>query len=583
VSDGEGWRPSPTPTAVGGLSGGLAGLLLLLPWLRPGSLLVRDLVAVADPAWSTRLLAPTGRLPRDVPGETLVALAGQLVPGDLVVRVVLLVAFVALGAGVVRVAAVKWSPAAAAVAGLAVVYNPWVWSRLQQGQWLVVVAVAALPWVVADLADDRRWRLARSAVLAGLTGFVALVVVAPTVVVVGVVLRRWAGLATALGVLALLAIPYLVVTPALAPDPDGFVAFAPSADLLFGVGASLLGGGGYFNTAVASPWRGTTGIGLVAVAVAVVAASGAWAWWAAAPAPARPRRSALLLSGVLALVLVWASTTPTVQGWAMALVDDAPWMAVARDSHRLLAPWILVAAVGAGQVVQVASERVVRAWPAVLVAGLLVVALPDPVVGPRLPPPSELPASWLQAAERIERGPPDGAVLVVPGGATQAYDFTGWRPTAVPLTRMVGREVFTDTRLAVRDAHGELLLVDDLGRDDPTRALAADLPASDGGALAAAGIGWVVVTDPDLALDRPPAGVTEVLRSPTLQLLEVEPARLGPQDPVPPWVLAVDLLVALVAVALLVAGRRDRDVPAPSERTGESRDTRRAHHRDEEG
>jgi hypothetical protein len=556
-----GWLDRATPAKVGGLAGAAAGLVMLWPWMRPGSLLVRDLVAIGDPAWSTRMLLRSSRLPRDIPGEALTALLGQVAPGDLLVRLALLGGFVALGAGAARLGGPRGSLAAAAVTGVAVVWNPWVWSRLHQGQWLVVIALATLPWVLVHLRDGRQWGLARTMVVAGFTGFAALVVVVPSLVLVALVRRRWSGLLVGLAVAGSMALPYLVVAPRIAADPDGFAAFAPSADLPMGTATSLLSGGGYFNAGVVGGWRATVGIAVVATLVAIAAVVGAASWRVAPHAPADPlARTAAVVAGAAGLVLVSLTATESGQAWLAAQAVRWPWLSVFRDGHRLLGPWVVVLAVGAGHLARLA----VRRWPggggiAAVGVAVVILALPDPLVGPRLPPPSHLPASWQQAADVIDDAPNPGAVLVVPYGQTQAYPFTDGRPVAVPLRRMVEREVLVDTRLVVRREDGRELVVDDVGGGEPIRALARDPATADGAAFAEAGIAWVAVTDPSRFVEVPAAGMSIALRAPTIQLLQVdEEFAVGERGP-PRWPLLLDLVVAALAVTLLLVGGRDGD------------------------
>lgn len=535
-------------SVAGGAAATAAAAVVLAPWWRPGALLVRDLVAVPDPAWSTALLGGADRLPRDVPGEVLAAAAGQVVPGDLVVRVVLVVALVALGAGAGRL--LDRGPLPAAVAGLVAVWNPYVLARLHQGQWLVVVALAAVPWIVVHVAADDRWRLARTLVLAGTSGFLALVVVGPTLLAVAVATRRWRALAVGLGVLGLVSLPWLVVTAPVVADPDAVEAFAPSADLPLGVLPSLLTGGGYFNTAVASPWRGAWVVAVLALLLAGIAVTGAVAWVRSGAPTSRRARAGVLAVGLAGVLVAAATATAVGQDVLVELGEAVPASAVLRDSQRLLAPWVVVLAVGAGLAADWLGRRARQpAAAAVLLAVLTAVALPDPVVGPRLPAPVDLPVSWQRAAAAIDREP--APVLVVPHGQTQRYPFTDRQPVAVPLRRMVGAPVLVDSRLVVGTAEGELVVEDRAG-GERARELADAWPDVSGADLAAAGIGWVAVTDPDLA-GAPPPGTSVVVDGRQLQLLHVTDQEPAPVDRGPPrWVLVVDLLVALAAVALLV-------------------------------
>lgn len=542
------------PAVAGGLGGVAAAAVVLAPWWRPGALLVRDLVAVPTPGWSWQLLDPLDRLPRDVPGEVLVAAFGQVVPGDLVVRLLLVVALVALAAGAGRLVDARDHPWAGVVAGLVAIWNPFVWARLQQGQWLVVVALAAVPWVVVHLGAGDTWRLSRTMALAGVGGFVTTVVVLPTLLVVGLVTRRRRQLVIGVGVWLLVSLPWLLVSDGLAGDPDGVVAFAPNADLAGGVVPSLVTGGGYFNAAIASPWRGRVAIAVVALGLTALMLWGAWRWLTdAAPEPGERRaRWGLAAAGGTGLLVALAASTPMGQRLLGTLTESVPVVAALRDSHRLVAPWVVLLATGAGVGVGRLGTRVDgSAGVAAIAAGLVVLALPDPVVGPRLPSPSPLPIAWTQAADLVDADPGPGRLLVVPYGQTQRYAFTDGRPVAVPLRRMVARPVAVDTRLVVDD-----IVVDE--RSDPLRELAArDLGSVTGRTLLAHGVSWVAITDPRRFVSSTGPGVEIAQSSPTLQLLRAAGASGPAAQPWPPiWLRAVDVLVAAAAVLLVLAPTR---------------------------
>jgi hypothetical protein len=387
-------------------------------------------------------------------------------------------------------------------------------------------------------------------------------------VVGGLALRRWREVGAGLAVLAVLSLPWLVVTGPVVADPDGFAAFAPSADLAAGVVPSLVAGGGHFNTAVASPWRAGWTVTVLALVFTALAVWGGRRWGVGVG----PARVVLLASAVAGLAGAVVAATGLGRDVLVAVSDVVPAAAVVRDAQRLLAPWVVLLAVGAG----VAAAAVGRRAGAAVAAGtavvlLAVVSLPDPLVGPRLPGPVALPEAWREAATTIEAASPS-AVLVVPQGPTQRYDFTGGRPVHVPLQRLVGVPVLTGGRLEVRDTDGSLLVVDDGTTPAGVVALAEAWPQDvGGGALAAEDIGWVVVTDPDRMVGVAPPGTTLVTTSSTLQLARVEPA-VAPLV-TPRWVLLVDLAAAALAVALVAGAgmwarrarfsRREQDAASP--------------------
>lgn len=542
-----GAAPRLTPPRLGGVAGLLAGGVVLAPWLGPGALLVRDLVAVPDPAWSLHLLTGGLRVARDVPGEVLAALAGQVLGGDLVVRLALLGACVGLGAGIGRLLR-DAPPAATVVAAVGAVVSPWTWAYLRAGQWLVVVALAVVPWVADAVARDDRVVLVRAMVVGATTGFLAAVVVWPTLVAVGVAGRRWRATAVGLVTAIVGALPWLVLRAPSVADPDGFAAFAANADVPMGTWASLLSGGGYFNATIASPWRDTLVLGGLAtlLALAAAGATAATAWWRGA---GRPALQGLVVVGGLGVLVAGLGATGAGLRVLAAAARAVPAVGVLRDTHRLLAPWVVVLAVGVGLLVARIVRRSGGAWQVAATAVLLLVlTLPDPVVGPRLPGTSTLPTAWVDAARAVDDDPRAGVVLVVPHGQTQRYAFTDGRPVAVPLRRLVGRPVAVSTDLRVGD-----LVVDEGDAHAPWARLAGGPPSGwDVGMFADAGVAWVAVTDPSLLPSSLPAGFERVVEDPTLVLLRVAGSPT-PVDVAPaPWLVGLDGLLLALGIGVLV-------------------------------
>ncbi|RQX28969.1 hypothetical protein DLJ57_22245, partial [Micromonospora chalcea] len=121
---------------------------ILGPVLRRGFVLRYDLVFVPDPPFGAVVWGSGSELPRAVPSELLAVGLSQVVPADVAQKVLLAGCLVLAAVGAARLAPVG-HPLARVAAGLAYVWNPWVYGRLHLGQWAVVAGFAALPWAFA--------------------------------------------------------------------------------------------------------------------------------------------------------------------------------------------------------------------------------------------------------------------------------------------------------------------------------------------------------------------------------------------------------------------------------------------------
>jgi hypothetical protein len=158
----------------------------MLPLLRLGYIMASDmswgpLTPHAPTSSNTWLLT-----------EILIVLA-KLITSSLVQKLILLTLFILAGIGAHRLASLSRPlrdyPLAAYAAGMLYIFNPFVYSRLMQGQWLVLLGYALLPWAVASLwrlmqkpAWSTAWRACVWAILVAMTslhavGFVALAAV----------------------------------------------------------------------------------------------------------------------------------------------------------------------------------------------------------------------------------------------------------------------------------------------------------------------------------------------------------------------------------------------------------------------
>ena len=520
--------------------------------------------------------------PRAVPLDALVALASRLLDGAVLGRIALLVPLLLAGSGCARLLRPRSLPALLAVAGCAV-WNPFVVERLALGQWPLLWAYGALPWLVRAAArfgvgveragPAGRWGWWRAT--ATLLCWLACCAITPTGALIGagvaVLLaasRRLARLTPVLVAAVLVQLPWLVpalTSPAGATsDPRGVAAFAARSERPGGAVASLLGLGGIWSSEVTPASRAGL-LGYLSTAAVLAALLFGLPVLRAGLGPRLSRR--LVLLGLAGLALAAAGTVPglaTAVRWA---VRELPGAGLLRDGQKWLMPFALLAVLAAGAAVQrlvdwLAGRRArLPGWPVVLaVLALPVVLLPDAPAVLRAPlHPVHYPASWQQVADRV-RGSGD-TVLVLPFGSYRSFAWAPGRTVLDPAPRWLPAETVVSDRLLVS---GTLL-----AGEDPVAGRLAALLDSDPGptalaaGLAGQGIGWVVrelgTPGPETDL----RGLQPVLTEGAVQLYRVPgPIAVTGQPAGRRWaVLGLDLLVAgLVAAAfclnVLSAGRR---------------------------
>jgi hypothetical protein len=469
-------------------------LLVTGPALGPGFVLLRDMVFVPRQDLDADALGLGGSLPRAVPVDAVMGVLTAVVPGDWLQKLVLVavVFFAVLGAA----RAVPPGPegrrgVAGLVAGLVYGWSPYLAERLLIGHWTLLVAYAALPWV---LRQSLRLRAGVPGALPRLLLAVAPAALTPTGsllaggVVLALVGRR--RLLPAAGGLLLLALPWIVAGLAHpaggTSDPAGVAAFAARGENWGGTVLAVLGTGGIWN-AGAVPGSRTSPLvpvlTLVLVAVAVVG------WWGrcARTAPAR----GLLVLGAVGLLLACAGALPGLTQLVELAVEVVPGAGLLRDGQKWVAWWALPLALGAGLgarriAVAVSSRGGGRALGGLVAAAVVVlplIALPDLVwgVGGRLQA-VQYPADWQRVRDALAGQ--EGDVLVLPFGAYRSFDWNEGRPQLDPASRWLPRPTVTDDELVVggRSVAGE----DERAR---TVVAAADDPAE----LARLGVGWVLV------------------------------------------------------------------------------------------
>jgi hypothetical protein len=164
------------PTSRAGLAADgwtvLLACLLLWPQHAAGFGLGRDMVFTPSQPLTDSSLGLGSGVARAVPLDALVSFASDVVGGTVAGRLALLLPLVAVGWGARRVLGATNLPANLVVAGLAV-WNPFVVERLALGQWALLWAYAALPWLVIiarhlrarDRIDTTAWVLWSTALL----------------------------------------------------------------------------------------------------------------------------------------------------------------------------------------------------------------------------------------------------------------------------------------------------------------------------------------------------------------------------------------------------------------------------------
>jgi hypothetical protein len=541
----------------------LTAAVVVAPAFAPGFVLVNDMVFVPRQYLTSDALGLGGAPPRAVPADAVLAVVTAVLPGELVQKLVLAITVCAavLGAArLVRPLAGAHAGLAAAVAGLVYGWSPYLAERLLMGHWSLLVGYAALPWVAAAALDLRAGRpraLARLVLAMAPAALVATGGLLATGVAVALGGRRRLG--TTAGVGAVLALPWMVAgvlsTGGTGSDPDGVAAFAARGENWAGPVVAVLGGGGIWNGAAVPASRTSALAPLVTLLLVALACAGArrvLACWDRGPA--------LGLAGLAAagLVLACAGALPGLREALGAAVAAVPGAGLLRDGQKWAAWWLLAVAVGAGA----GTARLVAALRAglpgaasglaagsVAVGALLLplVAVPDLAwgVGGRLAPVA-YPHDWERVRAALADDPRQDAVLALPFAAVRSFAWNAGRPQLDPAPRYLPRPVVVDRTLLVAGPGATIRV----GGED-ARSAAAAAAAHDPAALAALGIGWVLVErgTPGPGPSAAVAALPRVVDGPWLTLLRVP-------DPVPapgPGPVASALVVGahLIAVAAL--------------------------------
>ncbi len=468
-------------------------LLVCAPMLAWGYVLSYDMVFVPRLDVTRADVWGLGSaMPRAVPSDAVVAVLNLAIPGWLLQKIVLVGTFVVAGAGAMRM--LERFGVGAQLAGTTwFVWNPYVAERLVIGHWPLLVAYAALPWLVVVCLRVRAgeqvrwWRLVLPLAATALT---------PASGVIGVILALsvcgWRRCGRVLVVALVLNLPWIVAGfahPAVGrSDPAGVGAFALQPEAGLGRLGAALTLGGIWNTDVVPESRDLVTATVFCLILIAVMALGAVAAWRR---PGR-RTTVLALAPAAAIGLAVAllgAIAPSLLEW---VVSTVPGGGLLRDGARylaLMAPLqaYLVAA-GVGALAGRVREKSAR-WALLAVAILLpVLAMPDLAWGAagRLQPVA-YPDAWAQARTAIAESDVEGDLVALPFSSFRAPAWNDGRVVLDPAGRYFPRETVVNDDLVVS---GEVIA----GEDERAQAVGEALDSSDPVAgLRDEGIGLVVV------------------------------------------------------------------------------------------
>jgi hypothetical protein len=492
-------------TGLVGLAVGVgSGLIVLAPLLRDpgrGFTLLYDMVFVPNPPITALSLGIDGSVPRAVPTDFVVAVLAKVIPAAAVQQLALLAIFALGGWGVARLSPPRWWAQAAAAVFFC--WNAYVYERLAIGHWSFLLGYALLPWICAAAVRARTGSMAALVLWLGFAAAcgstTAVLGAALGLVMVRPISFGRARMAILTASVIGLSLPWLLPSLARASDipadSRGVRAFATHADGPLGAVGSALSLGGLWNKVTWPSERGTWVGALAALAVVVIVVGlGARPLWS---------DSALRPLGYLAgagFVLAVLSALPLGVDVVRMLVVDIPGGGLIRDSQKFLALPALWLALCAGHAVdRVASHAEFQA-PALLLAVLPILVLPDLAfgVGGRLSP-VRYPADLISLQRTLDYAPA-GDVAVLPWLQYRRFGWDGNRILLDPLPRLLDRRVIVDDDLPLSSGT--------INGEDPRAArigvaLAAGQDA--GMVLRSAGVRYVVVLT-----DQPGASTAEL-------------------------------------------------------------------------
>lgn len=548
----------------------LLALVIVGPTLLPGFALSYDLVFTPRQDLLPGAIGVGGGLPRAAPQDAVVALVEMVVPGAWLEKAILLAIPIIAGTGMLRLLP---STAAGVVAASFAIANPFVAQRLVIGHWGLLLAYALVPWGIVvsrrlrstgDPWDGLRLLLLVAAGSLTPSGslLISVITVPPAVLPRSTyplrqrLLLAAAVLATWLPWL----LPALAHPVSTASDPDGSRVFALRADMPGGVLASAASGGGIWNAETVLPTRDTALAVVFTVLILGLAA------WGARPLVACLGRCVSTWWAVVAAggLLAALASALAPGGWTV-LLEAWPGGGLARDAHKLLAPWVLLAAAAAGMgAARIAARLRDRTTAAVLLVAIAVMPLacqPDLAwgAGGRLAA-VEYPDDWSVVREAMEADTRQGDAVSFPWTSFRRFPWNADRTVLDPAPRWLPRTTVTSDDLVVATRSGTVVVDgDDPRAREIQRALDTGVPVAD--LLPRLGIGWALIAreTPGPVPELP--GWEIVADTPGLTLYAAPPGRsVDIVNPDVRLVAATDIAVglALLAGALGLGIRRVR-------------------------
>lgn len=535
-------------------------LLILGPLLGRGFVLSYDMVFAPDQDLLPDSIGTGDGLPRSVPADAVVALLTDVLPGDVVQKLILLLAlfFGPLGAG--RLVPTD-SIGIRVVAATSYGWSAYVAERLFIGHWPYLLAYACLPWIAAAGFAVRRGepralpKLVLACVPAVLTPSGGIIATVMAIVCAG----RLSVAAAGIVLNAPWWVPSVLHPGGTLSTADGVAAFAARAESWATPVTSVLGLGGIWNADVTPASRAIPVQPLLTLVVVAVAMFGlrtlAERWGANA--------IRMLLLGAFGVVVAVLGTLPggvDVLGWA---VSNIPGAGLLRDSQKWVAWWALPLALGFALGIEAAGKYLKRRAGLIAVAALLpLVSLPDLAWGGfgRLESVA-YPADWQIVRRILAEDPRPGDVVTLPMQPFRQFAWNGDRTQLDPAPRFLPRTTLIDDVLYVG------------GRPIPdgnARLTAIREGVAQRGELGPLGVGWVLVEHgtPGRVDQGLLARTTEVWRGEWLTLYRTAGESVTGTRPAAPVLISDFAALALISGCLLwlvlPAGRLTANVRSPS-------------------